>query len=458
MPTTRFPDGFLWGAATSAYQIEGSPLADGAGESIWHRFSHSPGKTRNGDNGDVACDHYRRWADDVDLMKSLGLGAYRFSVAWGRVIPEGRGSVNRAGLDFYARLIDRLLERGIQPAVTLYHWDLPAALDERGGWVNPDVAKWFAEYADILFRAFGDRVPMWTTINEPWVIMEGYLYGVNAPGHSRIGEAPLVSHHLLRAHGAAVRAYRDGGWPHRIGLVVNLEPKEPASPSAEDVAACERADAYMNRHYLDPVFRGEYPRELREIFGRHWPEFDAHGFADIRQPIDFLGINYYTRGIMRHDDSELPVRASRVKMPGSLYTDTNWEVHAPSLARTLTWVKERYGNLPLYVTENGAAFYDPAKVAAPRVDDPLRVQYLRDHLLAARDAIDRGVDLRGYFVWSLLDNFEWSSGYAMRFGIVHVDFETLRRTPKASAEYYSEVIRTNGASLEAPLPAAMKSS
>jgi beta-glucosidase len=455
MSTTRFLDGFLWGAATSAYQIEGSPLADGAGESIWHRFSHSLGKTRNGDTGDVACDHYRRWAEDIDLMKELGLDAYRFSIAWGRVIPEGHGRVNRAGLDFYARLVDRLLERGIQPAVTLYHWDLPAALDEQGGWVNPDVASWFGDYADVVFRAFGDRVPMWMTINEPWVVMEGYLYGVNAPGHGRIDEAPLVSHHLLRAHGAAVRAYREGGWAHRIGLVVNLEPKEPASPSADDVAASERADAYMNRHYLDPLFRGEYPQELRDIFGRHWPEFDAKDFADIRQPIDFLGINYYTRGVMRHDDSELPVRASRVKIPGSVYTDTEWEVHAPSLTRTLTWVKERYGDIPLYITENGAAFYDPVKVAAPRVDDPLRVQYLRDHLLAARDAIDRGVDLRGYFAWSLLDNFEWSSGYAMRFGLVHVDFETQRRTPKASAEYYQEVIRTNGASLETPLPATI---
>jgi beta-glucosidase len=454
--STRFPEGFLWGAATSAYQIEGSPLADGAGESIWHRFSHTPGKTHDGDTGDVACDHYRRYAEDVELMRGLGLGAYRFSIAWGRVLPAGRGRVNQAGLDFYERLIDGLLEAGIQPAVTLYHWDLPAALDALGGWVNPDVAGWFQDYAAVLFRAFGDRVPLWMTINEPWVIMEGYLFEVNAPGHGNLAEAPLVSHHLLRAHGLATAAYRSGGWKQRIGLVVNLEPKESATTDPRDVAACARADAYMNRHYLDPVFRGEYPAELREIFGGASPEFDPADFEAIRQPLDFLGVNYYTRKVVRHDDESLPLRVSPVPVEGALYTDTDWEVHPAGLTRTLAWVKERYGDIPLYVTENGAAFPDPEQAVGRRIEDPLRVQYLRDHLLAARDAIERGVDLRGYFVWSLLDNFEWSSGYSKRLGLYHVDYETQRRTPKASAEYYREVIRTHGASLEAAAGASAR--
>lgn len=449
--STRFPDKFLWGAATSAYQIEGSPLADGAGASIWHRFSHTLGKIRDGHTADMACDHYRRWPEDLERMTELGLGAYRFSIAWGRILPEGTGRPNPAGLDFYARLIDALLERGIQPSVTLYHWDLPAVLEDRGGWVNRDVAGWFEEYASVVFRAFGDRVPMWSTINEPWVIMEGYLFGANAPGRCSVQDAPHVTHNLLRAHGAAVRAYREGGWRHRIGLVVNLEPKEPATAAAADVAACDRADAYMNRQYLDPVFRGAYPDAMAEIFGEHWPRFDPADFDDIRQPLDFLGINYYTRKIVRHDDTQLPVRVAPVPVEGALYTDTDWEVHAPSLTRTLCWVKERYGDLPLYVTENGAAFPDPEQAVGDRVDDPLRVQYLRDHLIAAREAIARGVDLRGYFAWSLLDNFEWSQGFRMRFGLYHVDFATQRRTPKASAEYYREVIRTHGASLEAPL-------
>jgi beta-glucosidase len=453
MTSTQFPDGFLWGAATSAYQIEGSPLSDGAGPSIWHRFSHTPGKIRGGDVGDVACDHYRRYAADVELMRALDLGGYRFSLSWSRIFPEGRGRANPAGLDFYARLIDLLLERGIQPAVTLYHWDLPAALDDRGGWLNPDVVGWFQDYAATAFEAFGDRVRMWSTINEPWVVMDGgYLYGVNAPGHSNRFEAPIVTHHLLCAHAAAVRAFRIGGHPGRIGLVVNLEPKDPATRSAEDLAAVDRADAYMNRQFLDPLYRGEYPRELADMFGEAWPEFPSHELATIREPCDYLGVNYYTRKVVRHDDSAWPVGVRPVRTADALYTETDWEVHPASLTRTLCWVRERYGDVPIYVTENGAAFRDPPSDAEGVVDDPLRVQYLRDHLLAAHEAIQRGVDLRGYFVWSLLDNFEWSSGFSKAFGLVQVDFASQRRTLKSSAHYYRDVIRTNGASLGAALP------
>ena len=448
MSEARFPEGFLWGAATSAYQIEGSPLADGAGPSIWQRFSHSPGLVRNDETGDVACDHYRRYEEDVRLMRGLGLNAYRFSVSWSRVLPEGRGPVNERGLGFYRRLVDALLANGIQPAVTLYHWDLPAALDDRGGWLNPDIAGWFADYASTMFKALDDRVEMWTTLNEPWVVTDGgYLYGALAPGHRNLFEAPIASHNLLRAHASAVQAYRAEG-KHRIGIVVNIEPKDPASDRPEDLAATARANAYMNRHYLDPVIHGRCPEELREIFGEAWPDFPAADLDHIRQPLDFLGINYYTRSVTCDDPCALPVRAGRVRQPRHVYTETDWEVYPPGLTNTLVWIKERYGDLPLYVTENGAAFYDPPTVDGTELSDPLRVDYLRTHLLAVHDAMKKGVDLRGYFAWSLLDNFEWSHGYSKRFGLVHVDFETQRRTPKASARFYAEVIGSNGAVLD----------
>jgi beta-glucosidase len=452
-----FPDGFLWGASTSAYQIEGDPLADGAGPSNWHRFSHTPGNTAFDETGDIACGHYRRYRDDVELMHRLGLQAYRFSISWSRVLPEGTGRPNPNGIDFYSRLVDALLEHGIEPNATLYHWDLPAALDDRGGWLNPDIAGWFAEYAQLVFRSLGDRVPMWATLNEPWVVVDaGYLHGVHAPGHRSWFEAPRASHNLLRAHAAAVRAYRAES-SGRIGIVVNLEPKEPASDSLEDREAVRRADAYMNRQYLDPVFFGSYPAELREIFGEAWPEFPADDLESIREPIDWLGINFYKRGVTRHDPDALPLRASLVRQPQNPHTEMGWEweVYPPALTRVLLWVQERYGAaaaragraLPLYITENGAAFYDPPRPVDGRIEDPLRVHYYREHLRAAHQAIEQGVDLRGYFAWSLLDNYEWSAGYGKRFGLVHVDFETLERTPKASAEFYAQVIRSNGEAL-----------
>ena len=444
----RFPAGFLWGAATSAYQIEGSPLADGAGPSIWHRFSHTPGRTANDETGDVACDHYRRYESDVALMAELGLNAYRFSISWSRIMPAGRGAVNPGGMGFYDRLVDALLARGIRPMVTLYHWDLPAAIDDRGGWLNPDVAHWFADYAAAVYRALDDRVPLWATLNEPWVVTDGgYLHGALAPGHRNLFEAPIATHNLMRAHGMAVQAYRAEG-RNQIGLVVNLEPKYPASESDDDLAATRRADAYMNRQYLDPALRGSYPDELREIFGKAWPEFPAGELALIRQPVDFIGINYYTRSVSRNDPSAPPVRASGVRQPQHTHTETGWEVYPAALTELLLWVTERYGSMPLYITENGAAFYDPPRTIDGQVNDPLRVAYYRDHLRAAREAMRRGVDLRGYFAWSLLDNFEWSLGYSKRFGIVHVDYETQERTPKASARFYRDVIQSHGAALD----------
>lgn len=444
---SRFPDDFLWGTATSAYQIEGSPLADGAGPSIWHRFAHTPGLTANGDTGDVACDHYRRSADDVALMAALGLNAYRFSVAWARVLPEGRGRVNPQGLGFYERLVDALLARGIRPMATLFHWDLPAALDDRGGWLNPDSAAWFAEYARVVFRALGDRVPLWATLNEPWVVTDGgYLHGALAPGHRNLFEAPRAAHHLLLAHAAAVDAHRAEG-KGRIGIVLNIEPKHPASRAPEDVAAARRADAYMNRQFLEPLVGRPYPAELREIFGAAWPDPPAAEVERIARPIDFLGVNYYTRSVTRHDDARPPVRAAAVRQPGATYTETGWEVYPDGLTETLLWVRERTGDLPLYVTENGAAFADPAPVDGA-IEDAPRVAYLRAHLRAAAAARARGVNLKGYFAWSLLDNLEWSLGFAKRFGLVHVDFATQRRTPKASARFYGAVARSRGAALD----------
>ncbi|HEY0857162.1 MAG TPA: GH1 family beta-glucosidase [Albitalea sp.] len=443
-PNPFGPD-FLWGAATSAYQIEGSPLADGAGPSIWHRFVRTPGLVTDGDTGDLACDHYRRMEADVQLMRELGLKAYRFSIAWARVMPQGRGAVNPAGLGFYQRLVDTLLKAGIQPMATLYHWDLPSALDDRGGWLNPDIAEWFADYAQVMFRALDDRVGLWATLNEPWVVTDGgYLHGALAPGHRNRFEAPIASHQLLRAHGNAVRAYRANG-RNQIGLVVNIEPKHPASQSEADLAATRRADAYMNRQYLDPVLLGSYPDEMREVFGEAWPEWPAEDFKLIGEPIDFLGINYYTRSVTRHEETRWPVRAGPVRQRQSTHTETGWEVYPKGLTDTLVWAKDRYGPIPLYVTENGAAFYDPPVAAGGQLDDPLRVAYLREHIAALRDAVRQGVDLRGYFAWSLLDNMEWSLGYSKRFGLVHVDFETQQRTPKASARFYASVIANNGA-------------
>ncbi|HEX8217535.1 MAG TPA: GH1 family beta-glucosidase [Allosphingosinicella sp.] len=443
-----FPEGFLWGSATSAYQIEGSPLADGAGASIWQRFVHTPGLTVDGDTGDIACDHYNRYRDDVALMQSLGLKAYRFSVAWGRVFPEGTGRINEAGLDFYERLIDALLEKGIEPLATLYHWDLPAALDDRGGWLNPDIAGWFADYGEALFRRLDGRVKKWATLNEPWVVTDGgYLHGALAPGHRNLFETPIASRNLMLAHGAAVKRYREVG-AHEIGLVVNIEPKYPASDSEADRAAAARSEAYMNRQYLDPAFGLGCPVEMAEIFGPAWRDWTEEELALAAQPIDWLGVNYYTRGVMKADAAAWPVGAAYTVQPNKTYTATGWEVFEAGLTQTLLWVKDRYGNPPVYITENGSAFFDPPTASGGRVRDPHRVDYLHRHLRAVHAAIEAGADIRGYMAWSLLDNLEWSLGFSKRFGIVHVDFETQARTPKDSALLYARIVASNGAVLD----------
>jgi beta-glucosidase len=448
--TFQFPDGFLWGCATAAYQIEGSPLADGAGPSFWQRFSHTPGMTHNGDTGDVACDHYRRMEEDVRLMAGLGLNAYRFSIGWARVMPRGTGGINEKGLDFYDRLVDALIEHGITPMATLYHWDLPEALDNRGGWLNPSIADWFAEYARVCFGRLDDRVKLWATLNEPWVAADGgYLHGTLAPGHRNLFEAPVAGHNLLRSHGRAVQVYREVG-KHQIGIVVNIEPKHPVSDAPEDLAAVERAHAYMNRQYLDPIFHGRYPEGLGDVFGEAWPEWPAEDLELIRRPIDFVGLNYYTREVVHHDPDSYPVKASPVRQPNATYTETGWEVYPPALIEALVWLKESYGNPTIYITENGAAFYDPPTVEDDRLDDPLRQSYLKKHLKASHAAIEAGVDLRGYFAWTLMDNLEWSQGYSKRFGLIHVDYATQKRTRKGSADLYQRIVESNGKALDEP--------
>ncbi|TQV65147.1 MAG: beta-glucosidase [Halothiobacillaceae bacterium] len=451
--STRFPSDFTWGVATSAYQIEGSPLADGAGPSNWHRFAHEPGRILNGDHGDLACDHYHRFKDDVALIKRLGVDAYRFSFNWARIQPEGRGKVNARGLDFYKRLVDALLAQGIQPFATLHHWDLPAALEDAGGWLNRDTALRFADFTEIMVGALDGQVQDWCTLNEPWVIMhEGHVAGAHPPGLRNLALAPTVAHNLLRAHAEGVRAYRANG-RHRIGLVVNIEPKYAASDDARnhamDHAARIRAEGYMNRLFVDPVFRGEWPEELIEAMGgpegEAWREVLSESTAPLREPIDWLGVNYYSRAVVRHRAGGF-LDTETVRQPNP-HTAMGWEVYPPGLTDTLVWLHERTGGIPLYVTENGAAFDDPPVVEG-RLHDQPRMDYLRTHLQAASNAIERGVNLRGYFAWSLLDNFEWSFGYSRRFGLVHVDPATQTRTPKDSARLFAEVVATNGECLE----------
>jgi beta-glucosidase len=443
-----FPKDFLWGVATSAYQVEGSTLADGAGENIWHRFSHEPGMTVAGATGDIACDQYHRYPDDVKLMAELGIDAYRFSLAWARLLPKGRGRMNAKGLSFYDRLIDELLAKEIRPFITLYHWDLPLALEDKGGWLNTDTARWFGDFADLAFRAFCDRVPYWMTINEPAVVMEkGYVLGLYAPGHRNAAEAPVVARNLLLAHGYAVQAYRDRG-DGCIGIAVNIQPKHPATNSVGDQQAAQRANAWRNLQFLDAILLGQTPAELPEMFGREWRGLSEQEMKLVHQPIDYVGINYYTRVVVGEDAERLPLRARPVAQT-ALTTLTGWEVYPGGLTETLKAIDQRYDGVPIFITECGAAFTDPTPENGQDIPDPQRIEFLRSHVQAAQQAIAEGVDLRGFFVWSLLDNFEWNSGYTMPFGLVHVDFTTQKRTVKQSGRYFAEIARANGTNLHA---------
>ncbi len=452
-----FPTGFAWGTATASYQIEGAVHEGGRTPSIWDTFSHTPGKVARDENGDVAVDHYHRYPQDVALLADLGVTHYRFSLAWPRLQPDARGGINPEGLAFYHRLIDELLAHEIQPWITLYHWDLPQPLEDAGGWPARDTAYRFAEYAELAHGALHDRVKYWTTLNEPWCSsFLGYASGRHAPGRQEPAAALAAVHHLLLGHGLAVQAMRAADPASELGITLNLTPVEPASGSAADADAARRVDLVSNRIFLDPLLHGTYPADLAaDVAAVSDLGFVQDGDAEvIAAPIDVLGINYYTRTVVRATDGQGAPHPDAAAWVGSEHsvepvkrgfptTEMGWEIDAPGLYDVLTRVQREYGPKPLYVTENGAAF-DDTVAADGTVPDADRIAYLDGHFRAARQAIDDGVDLRGYFVWSLLDNFEWAAGYAKRFGLVHVDYDTQVRTVKDSGRWFAGVTRGNG--------------
>lgn len=423
MKRDAFGPDFTFGAATAAYQIEGGQT-DGRGTCIWDSFSATPGNVVKAEDGSVACDHYTRWPEDLDLIQRAGFDAYRFSFAWPRLIPEGTGATNQAGIDYYDRLIDGMLERNIEPYATLYHWDLPSTLQDKGGWMNRDIASWGADYASLIQRKFGDRLEATATINEPWcVAFLSHFLGAHAPGYRDIRATARAMHHVLFTHGKMVEAMRAEGGKN-LGIVLNLQKCEPASSSDEDKAATHMFDGIFNRWYLDGVLKGQYPKDMIELLEPHMPKDFESDMSTVSTPIDWLGINYYTRSLMAHDASNpsFPVKS----IDGPLEkTDIGWEIYPKGLEDLLVRVSEDYPSLPLYVTENGMAEVD-------EVEDARRVNYYDSHLQAVLNAKARGADMRGYFAWSLLDNFEWAEGYSKRFGLVQVDYETQKRTPKAS--------------------------
>ncbi len=444
-------DRFLWGAATSSYQIEGAWEEDGKGESIWDRFAHTPGRIKDGKTGDVACDHYHRWKDDVALMREIGLQASRFSIAWPRILPQGRGAVHQAGLDFYGRLVDELLKSDIAPFVTLYHWDLPQSLQDKGGWPARDTVDAFVEYSDVVTRALGDRVKHWITHNEPWCAsVLGQLAGVHAPGSKDADEALRSAHHLLLSHGAAVPVIRANSPDAEIGITLNLIPAVPASRSAADLDATRYYDGHINRWFLDPLYGRGYPGDMiadyrRKGFvqGEDLAFVQDGDYATMAAPCDFLGVNYYMREICRsHDVPEEENEPRLIQAPGpETRTDIGWEVYPDGLFDILYRVHSGYRPPKLYVTENGCSYGD-APDAEGRVRDERRIAYLRDHFAVAQRAVEQGVPLAGYFVWSLMDNFEWGEGYTQRFGIIWVDYETQERILKDSAHWYADFIRS----------------
>ncbi|MFJ8826652.1 GH1 family beta-glucosidase [Streptomyces sp. NPDC102467] len=452
-PLPAFPEGFVFGAATASYQIEGAATEDGRGPSIWDTYSHTPGRTDGGDTGDVACDHYHRYPEDVALLRDLGVDSYRFSIAWPRIQPTGEGPTNQKGLDFYSRLVDELLEAGIEPAATLYHWDLPQALEDRGGWRVRETAERFGEYAGIVAEHLADRVPRWITLNEPWCsAFLGYSVGRHAPGAKEGTGALAAAHHLLVGHGLAMKALRAAG-VRDAGITLNLDRNVPATDSAADRAAVLRADTQHNLVWTEPILAGRYPASDEDTWGEliTRQEFRRDGDLElIAQPMDFLGINYYRPIVVADAPHREPDPAARVatdnryaetSYPDVRKTAMGWPVVPESFTDLLTDLKARYGDAlpPVHITENGSAEHD-AVADDGAVHDADRVTYLHDHLTALRAAIDKGVDVRGYYVWSLLDNFEWALGYAKRFGIVRVDYATQQRTPKDSYHWYRRLI------------------
>lgn len=438
----QFPRGFVFGASTAAYQVEGATREGGRGPSIWDAFCALPGKVYGGQSGDPACDQFHLFAEDVRLMREMGLQSYRFSIAWSRVMPDGC-AVNEAGLDYYQRLTEELLDAGIEPFVTLYHWDLPLALEQEGGWLNRDTAQRFGDYATLVNRRLGDRIRSFVTVNEPNVAaFEGYLFGRHAPGRTDAMEALKAAHHLHLAHAFGAQALRSGAADTKVGVALSLSPVYPATDDPADATAAWTYDGQFNRWFLDPILRGQYPDDLMQEYESL---FGAQSAQLVNEPVflngkpDFLGVNYYFPTVVGHGEHPLFVN---VLPPSGPTTDMGWPIQASGLFDLLARLARDYAEIPIYITENGAAFSD--RVEAGEVPDPERISYLREHLGACLDALAAGVDLRGYYVWSLLDNFEWAYGYSKRFGVVYVDFETQRRIPKWSADFYKRVIATGG--------------
>lgn len=442
----KFPEGFLWGTATSAYQIEGAWNTDGRGESIWDRFSHTAGRITDGSNGDTACDHYHRWQEDISIMKEIGTNAYRFSLAWPRILPEGRGKVNIKGLDFYKRLVDGLLEKGIEPFPTLYHWDLPLALHDAGGWVNRRIVDWFGEYAETVYKALGDRVTYWSTINEPnMCTFLGYFLGVHAPGAKDMTTFLRTVHHVLLAHSEAVQRGRTLMSNARFGIVPAIGAIYPATDSPADRDAAEQEWTFMTWLYLDPIFRGEYPKgffETLQIKEEHVGILEGD-LKRINMPLDFLGVTHYYSDYAKAGDDGKPEFASAPV--GVTQNSLGWNIYPDGFRDMLLTVTRRYGRMPIYILENGLP-HSAGVSDDGMVHDPERIVYLRDYIRSMHQAIVDGVDVRGYFTWSLLDNFEWTEGFSdkARFGLVHVDFKTQKRTIKDSGRFYGEIIRQNG--------------
>ena len=438
----QFPKDFVWGAATASYQIEGAWNEDEKGESIWDRFSHTPGKVQDGDTGDMACDHYHRWEDDLKMIKQLGLKAYRFSTAWPRVLPSGTGTVSEAGLDFYSKLVDGLLKLDIEPYITLYHWDLPQKLQDKGGWPTRDIVDAFVEYADLVSRVLGDRVKNWITLNEPWVsAFVGYEMGFHAPGHKSRHEALVAAHHLLLAHGNAVPVIRRNSPGSNVGITLNLTPQVPASPSVADRTAANWVDGYINRWFLDPLVGRGYPQDMVNAYGDEMAFVQPGDMETLSVPLDFIGINYYHRSVVRSEKVSEAENAPRTVFSGDV-TEMGWEVHPESLYKMLGRLYFDYDFPVIHITENGAAYVDEVS-ADGEVHDPKRVSYYARHLQQVHRAVEAGSPVKGYFAWSLMDNFEWAFGYSKRFGLVYVDYQTQQRIMKDSAKWYAHVIQNN---------------
>lgn len=439
-----FPEDFIFGVATASYQIEGAWNEEGKGESIWDRFSHTPGNVQDGTTGDVACDHYHRFEEDVALLKELGVDAYRFSISWPRIFPEGKGRVNERGVNFYRSLIEKLQEAGIKPVVTLYHWDLPQKLQDRGGWESEETVAAFTEYARFLFRSFGKEVFLWITHNEPWVAsFVGHYEGRHAPGKRDFKAALQVSRNLLLSHGLAVQAFREEKTLGSIGITLNLTPVHLFSDSEEDILAAKRCDGYFNRWFLDPLFRGEFPEDMLlwyEKRGFAFSQLSEEERSLVAQPLDFLGINYYFRRVVGKGE-EAVFEVDFFDPPQSEYTDMGWEIYPEGLYEIVKRVSEEYQPEDIYITENGIALPDQPN-SRGRINDQKRIDYLRSHLLALHRAVDEGCPVSGYFVWSLMDNFEWGFGFSKRFGLVYVDYTTLQRIKKASFYWYQKVVKS----------------